>query len=117
MHGKKMTLEDYLASPVLADPLRMFDSCLISDGGAAFVTTSIDRARDLRQPPAGVAGGGEGTPEPGAPWSQQRALPAPPQGLAAPPALPMAGREPGEAHGLAQYEPRPGVSVKHAEDM
>src|SRR5215510_2692820 len=31
MHEKPMTLDDYLASPTLADPLRMFDSCLISD--------------------------------------------------------------------------------------
>ena len=60
-----MTLDDYLASPMLADPLRMFDSCLISDGGAAFVTTSNDRARDLPQPPAVVAGVGEGTAESG----------------------------------------------------
>src|SRR2546423_1111967 len=40
MHGKPMTLDDYLGSTVLADPLRLFDSCLISDGGAAYVTTS-----------------------------------------------------------------------------
>src|SRR6266487_7164140 len=68
MHEKKMTLDDYLASPLLAEPLRMFDSCLISDGGAAFVTTSIDRARDLRQPPAVVAGVGEGTATSGGHW-------------------------------------------------
>ena len=54
MRGRPMTLDDYLASPVLADPLRLFDSCLISDGGAAFVTTSVERARDLPQPPAVV---------------------------------------------------------------
>ena len=55
MHGRSMTIDDYLASPVLADPLRLFDSCLISDGGAAYVTTSLERARDLPQPPAVVA--------------------------------------------------------------
>ena len=60
MHDKPMTLDDYLASAVLADPLRLFDSCLISDGGAAYVTTSIERARDLPQPPAVVRGVGEG---------------------------------------------------------
>ena len=51
MHAKPMDMDDYLASAVLADPLRLFDSCLISDGGAAYVTTSIERARDLPQPP------------------------------------------------------------------
>ena len=45
---------------MLADPLRLLDSCLISDGGAAYVTTSIERARDLPQPPAVVLGVGEG---------------------------------------------------------
>ena len=60
MHGRPMTIDDYLASPLLADPLRLFDSCLISDGGAAFVTTSVERARDLPQPPAVVLGVGEG---------------------------------------------------------
>src|SRR2546430_11929851 len=100
MHGKKMTLEDYLASPVLADPLRMFDSCLISDGGAAFVTTSIDRARDLRQPPAVVAGGGGGTAGSGGHWSQQRAFTSTPQVFAAPPPLQRARPEPARVRAL-----------------
>ena len=43
MHGRPMTIDDYLAAPFLADPLRLFDSCLISDGGAAYVTTSVER--------------------------------------------------------------------------
>src|SRR5258705_13662710 len=44
MHDKPMALDDYMAAPMLADPLRLFDSCLISDGGAAFVTTTTERA-------------------------------------------------------------------------
>ena len=47
MHGRPMTIDDYLAAPYLAEPLRLLDSCLISDGGAAYVTTSVERARDL----------------------------------------------------------------------
>src|ERR1700726_1586160 len=49
MHGRPMTIADYLAAPFLAEPLRLLDSCLISDGGAAYVTTSLERARDLAQ--------------------------------------------------------------------
>jgi acetyl-CoA acetyltransferase len=117
MHDKKMTLDDYLASPVLADPLRMFDSCLISDGGAAFVTTSIDRARDLRQPPAVVAGVGEGTATSGGHWSQQPAFTSTPQVFAAPPAFKMAGLDPADVDVLTVYDPFTVVSMMQIEDM
>ncbi len=48
--------DDYLSSPMISTPLRALDCCLISDGGAAFVVTSVERARSLRHPPAVVAG-------------------------------------------------------------
>ena len=64
---------------MLADPLRLLDSCLISDGGAAYVTTSVERARDLPQPPAVVLGVGEGYSDTGAHWAQQRAFTSTPQ--------------------------------------
>jgi acetyl-CoA acetyltransferase len=49
---------DYLRSPMISTPLRSLDCCLISDGAAAFVVTSVDRARSLPNPPAVVAGVG-----------------------------------------------------------
>ncbi|MGY1739425.1 MULTISPECIES: thiolase C-terminal domain-containing protein [unclassified Blastococcus] len=52
MHGRPMTLEDYLDARVIADPLRLFDFCLETDGACAVVVTSTARARDLPQPPA-----------------------------------------------------------------
>src|SRR5256886_13229182 len=117
MHDKKMAPEDSLASPKLARPLRMFDSCLISDGGAAFVTTSIDRARDLRRPPAVVAGVGEGTAESGGHWSQQRAFTSTPQVFASPPAFKMAGLETADVDVLTVYDPFTVVSMMQIEDM
>jgi acetyl-CoA acetyltransferase len=49
---------DYFNSPMVATPLRTLDCCLISDGAVAYVVTSLERARSLRQTPAVVAGVG-----------------------------------------------------------
>jgi acetyl-CoA acetyltransferase len=91
-----MSLADYLAAPHLADPLRLLDSCLISDGGAAYVTTSVERARDLKHPPAVVQGVGEGYAASGGHWAQQRAFTSTPQVFSAPPAFAMAGIAPAD---------------------
>lgn len=56
--SKPMTMESYLASPMVSDPLRVPDCCLISDGAGAFVMTSVERARDCRQRPIHVLGTG-----------------------------------------------------------
>jgi acetyl-CoA acetyltransferase len=52
MHGRSMTMADYLDSRPIAEPLRLFDFCLETDGACAVVVTTAERARDLRQPPA-----------------------------------------------------------------
>jgi acetyl-CoA acetyltransferase len=117
MHGRPMMIDDYLASPFLAEPLRLLDSCLISDGGAAYVTTSLDRARDLKQPPAIVRGVGEGFSASGTHWSQQRAFTSTPQVFSAPPAFAMARVAPGDVDVLTAYDPFTVVSLMQIEDM
>ena len=37
LRGKELTMEQYLASPMLADPYRVADCCLETDGAAAFI--------------------------------------------------------------------------------
>lgn len=42
-----LSMEAYLESRLLIDPLRRDDCCLVSDGGAAVIVTSAERARAL----------------------------------------------------------------------
>ena len=51
-----LTIEDYLASPYIVAPLRRADLTMISDGGAAVILTSADRAQGLRKAPVYVLG-------------------------------------------------------------
>lgn len=53
---REMTFDDYLASPLVADPLRIPDCCLLTDGAAATVIVSGDRATGGRQTPVTIAG-------------------------------------------------------------
>ena len=54
-----ITLADHANSRLVNDPMRLLDCCLVTDGGGAFVVTSVERARDLRQKPAVIAGLGQ----------------------------------------------------------
>jgi acetyl-CoA acetyltransferase len=45
---------------MIADPLHLFDCCLVNNGGGAVVVTSLERARSLRKAPVVMLGWGEG---------------------------------------------------------
>ena len=44
-YRKEVTVAEVLASPMVADPLRLLEICATSDGGAAIVLSSMDFAR------------------------------------------------------------------------
>ena len=61
MHGKPMTLDDYFNSRYIAEPLRLFDCCLESDGGCAIVVTTRSRAQDAPTTPVRILAAGHGS--------------------------------------------------------
>lgn len=58
MYREPVTVEQVLASPLVAPPLRRLDCCVISDGGGALVVTRPEIARDLGRPGVRLIGGG-----------------------------------------------------------
>jgi acetyl-CoA acetyltransferase len=114
---KKLSLDDYLSRPMMVDPLRMEDCCLISDAAGAYIMTSTERARDCRKSPVVVKGVGQGAAGSGLYWSQQGDFTATPQVFSAPPAFRMAGIEPGDVDVLTLYDPFTIVALMQLEDM
>ncbi|WP_426958429.1 thiolase family protein [Muricoccus radiodurans] len=58
---KPLTMDEYLAGPVMIEPMRRDDACLVSDGGAAVVVMSARRARELGvAAPVPILGFGQG---------------------------------------------------------
>jgi acetyl-CoA acetyltransferase len=55
-----LTLDDYFNARMIAEPFCLFDFCLECDGAVAVVTTSAERARDLRHPPVYVTASAHG---------------------------------------------------------
>jgi acetyl-CoA acetyltransferase len=51
-----ITVEDVLASRMIADPLHLLDCCAIADGGGAVIVTTEERARDLKKIPVSILG-------------------------------------------------------------
>ncbi|MDP2919344.1 MAG: thiolase family protein [Dehalococcoidia bacterium] len=57
-----ITIEDHQESRWVVEPLRLLDCCPVHDGGRAYIVTTPERARHLRQPPVYIMGFGQGHP-------------------------------------------------------
>ncbi len=55
-----ITVDDVMNSRMIADPLRLLDCSLVSDGGSAVILTSAERAKDFPHHPVYILGAGEG---------------------------------------------------------
>lgn len=86
-----MTLDDHQNSRMIADPLRLFDCCLESDGATAVVVSRAERARDMRQTPIYIMGVAEGHPDSPSTITQRRDMTRLGTAKAAPKAFEMAG--------------------------
>jgi acetyl-CoA acetyltransferase len=101
LHGNAMmtapiTLEDHQQSRMIADPLRLLDCSLESDGAVAVVVSAAERARDLRQRPVYVSGVGEGHPDSPSTITQRPDVTVFGTARAAPRAFAMAGVRPAD---------------------
>ena len=54
-----LTVDDVLASPMVADPLHRLDCCVVTDGGGALIVARPEIARALRRPVVRIRGAGE----------------------------------------------------------
>lgn len=61
-HGAALTADDYLAEPMINDPICRLDCDIPVDGVASFVFTSAERARALPNRPVYVVGYATGAP-------------------------------------------------------
>ncbi len=62
-YKKKFTQEEVLASPMVADPLRLFEICATSDGAAALVLCSMEFAKKHTTNPVKIAAVSTVTPK------------------------------------------------------
>jgi acetyl-CoA acetyltransferase len=101
LHGNAMmtapiTLDDHQHSRMIADPLRLLDCSLESDGAAAIVVSGAERARDLEKRPVYVSGIAEGHPDSPSTITQRSDLTTLGTAKAAPRAFGMAGVTPAD---------------------
>jgi acetyl-CoA acetyltransferase len=110
-----LTLDEVMASPMLCDPLRKADCCLLTDGGGVVIVTSQARARDARKKAVRVIGAGERQVQ----WqvAQCPDLTVTPGVHSGRDAFGMAGIKPSDVHVFAPYDNFTNAVILYLEDL
>ena len=64
MFREPITVDDVLASRLVAYPFHLLECCLVTDGGGALIVTAAERAADFPRPAVHVLGTGESSETP-----------------------------------------------------
>ena len=59
---QELTESAYMEADYMIEPFRLYDNCLMTDGGRALILTSVERARDLKHPVVAIMGMGQDNP-------------------------------------------------------
>ena len=110
-----LTVDDVLASDMVASPLHKLDCCVVTDGAGAFIVTSAERAKDLQKPPVYVLGAA--TAHTHMMISQMPDLTTTPGVISGPRALEMAGVKPSDVDVLMGYDSFTITQLLHFEDL
>jgi acetyl-CoA acetyltransferase len=112
-----ITIEDHQASRMITDPFRLLDCSLESDGGAAFIVSATERARDMAQPVVRVLGVAEGHPDSPSAITHRSDMTRLGIAKAAPIAFRMAGVGPADIDVAEIYDCFTWVLICQLEDM
>jgi len=115
IYRKPFTLDDYLGSRMLSEPLRLLDCVPIVNGGVAYVVTSAKTARSITDKPVYLLGFGEANNY----YQGSRSLPditTTGFAQAAPQAMAMAGVRHQDIQFFQPYDDYPFISMMTIED-
>lgn len=115
--SKPISVEDHQASRMITDPFRLLDCSLESDGGAAFIVSSTERAWNMAQPVVRILGVAEGHPDSPSAITHRKDMTRLGIAKAAPIAFRMAGVGPADIDVAEIYDCFTWVLICQLEDM